>query len=273
VGNSLPSTFHSYPNATISSLSTDPAASASSIPDTTNTDTSFLSFGTSSPNDGDYSPPTTDDWLAAMGTSDPEYNDITEALATTEYDEVPSSSAPASTTPAGASFAANPAQAAYAINTISDPSGDATVPSYRVAQQGNRKRSFGADALPQRAFLITSSLQRHRFAARHNRAHARRNIGAVKVERDDSPTDTPEQGAISKGYADGWKAAKTFAAFGGSRLGEWYLSSLSCPCTKHRAGFTGQFVSDALSAMGGQIISSDQQYYRTWFSKSRCSYL
>jgi hypothetical protein len=269
VGNSLPSTFFSYPNATIASLassvSTPPAQ-----PDTTNTDTSFLSFGTSSPYDGDYSPPTTDDWLASIGASDSEYNHITEALATTEYDMTPpdasSSSASETSSKAIAAMAADPAQAAYALNTnlntAVSTSGN-TVPSYRLesTQQGNRKRSFSTTSLPQRAFLLSSALQRHRFVARHTRAALR---SGEKMKRDDV---TPEQGAIAKGYADGWKAAKTFASFGGSRLGECCGVGLVY-ATDGVTGFTGQFVSDALSAMNGQIISSNEQFYRTWFSKS-----
>lgn len=89
VGTSLPWTFFSYPNATIQSLScTAPSASAwlSSSPCFGSPDTFFLSFGTSSPYDSDYSPPTTDDWLASIGASISDYQDMNEALATTEYD-------------------------------------------------------------------------------------------------------------------------------------------------------------------------------------------
>ncbi|WWC64720.1 uncharacterized protein I303_107331 [Kwoniella dejecticola CBS 10117] len=259
VGNTLPSTFFSYPKTTIQAIQGGAPSSPSQDP---TTDTSFLSFGTSSPsNDNDYSPPTTDDWLAAMGDSDPEFDQITEALATTEFDTLPAASAASRTAddaaadssmstttlwPAGStpSVADDSAQAAFAV--------DAPNPG-QLGQTGARKRSLGFTSLPQRAFLLSSSLSRHRFVARSTRSHSRRHSKAVRRDVADGESAvvyTPEQAAIAKGYSDGWKAAKTFAAFNNSRL-----------------GFTGQFVSDALNAMENKIVSGDEGFYKTWFMK------
>jgi hypothetical protein len=58
-----------------------------------------------------------------------------------------------------------------------------------------------------------------------------------------------QQTAISQGYADGYKAARTFAMFRGSRL-----------------GFVGQFMADALAG-SPNILAADAESYRTWFLK------
>jgi hypothetical protein len=268
VGNSLPSTFFSYPKATVASLSAQAAPASTSDPAKGPADSSFLSFGTSMPDESAYSPPTTDDWLASIGQDSTTYNYVTEALATTEYDtpdaDVGTSSPDASVDdvdsapvePQSASQGDIPsvklAQSPF-VNT-------ATIPSSRLARRGILA------SIPQRAFLFASDINRHRFVARASRQQHRRL--AAKVRRDDNaiatpvdgpaqaqPSDaaqtyTPEQAAISKGYSDGWRAAKTFAAFGQSRL-----------------GFTGQFMADALSAMGSQIVRGDEGHYKTWFMK------
>ncbi|KAK4687805.1 hypothetical protein P7C73_g2316, partial [Tremellales sp. Uapishka_1] len=220
VGNSLPSSFWSYPNATIQAM----AESDPTSPTDGSTDTSFLSFGTSSPTDGDsdYQPPSTDSWLAQIGDQNEEFDKINEALATTEYDFD-------GTDPA-------PVQAAYSVEN--------TVPSSRMQSS---KRSVGFGSLPQRAFLLSTNLQKHRFMARHLRAAARDDTTASQSQAIDY---TPEQSAVSRGYADGWKAAKTFAAFNSSRL-----------------GFSGQFMNDAITALGAQVISGDETFYKTWFMK------
>ncbi|WWD03768.1 hypothetical protein V865_001824 [Kwoniella europaea PYCC6329] len=283
VGNTLPSTFFSYPKSTIQAIQ---GGVASSAPQDPTTDTSFLSFGTSSPaSDNDYSPPTTDDWLAAMGASDPEYDQVTEALATTEFDSIPDSDSsaaassdatgeatsstyndspmatttlwPVSSTPTPASMdTGDLAQAAFALGSGLE-SNIATIPSSRQQLSSTRKRSLGLTSLPQRAFLLSSQLQRHRFVARSARAQSREHSNILKskshskTRRDESAVVyTPEQAAIAKGYSDGWKAAKTFAAFDNSRL-----------------GFTGQFISDALNAMDNKIVSGDEGFYKTWFMK------
>ena len=236
VGIALPSTFFSYPNATVQSLSSPSLSSITSAPSTTGSpDTSFLSFGTSAPSDSDYSPPTVNDWLTSIGDDDQEYDEINEALASTEYDSIPDGSdetatssssqvAPSPTLsslpdPSSASLPGSAAQAAYAVDPII---GTATIPSSRLQQQGARRRSLGVTSLPQRAFLWSSSLQRHRFVARHRHAAARRSNPSTHVRRDSSSATigyTPEQSVLAKGYADGWKAAKTFAAYNNSRLG------------------------------------------------------
>ncbi|WVF72888.1 hypothetical protein IAT40_007706 [Kwoniella sp. CBS 6097] len=280
VGTTLPTSFFSYPNSTVQAIKGGAGVSSSPAVDPI-TDSSFLSFGTSAPADvNDYSPPTTDDWLAAMGASDPEFDQVTEALATTEYDNVAeqdvdpsvatssasSADAPGTTTlwPLGPTASATTpfggydtssdgsAQAAYAV----DPTiNSATIPSSRMQlkQIGAKKRSLGVSSLPQRAFLLSSALQRHRFVARQLRASARTHSKPVRRdlgEGESAVVYTPEQAAIAKGYSDGWKAAKTFAAFSNSRL-----------------GFTGQFISDALNAMDNKIVSGDEQFYKTWFMK------
>ncbi|WVR00081.1 hypothetical protein IAU59_007223 [Kwoniella sp. CBS 9459] len=282
VGNTLPTSFFSYPNSTVQAIKGGAGVSSSSPAVDPTTDSSFLSFGTSAPADvNDYSPPTTDDWLAAMGASDPEFDQVTEALATTEFDnnvaeqDVGSSltatasadfadttgtttlwpiAPTASTTPFDYDTSSdNSAQAAFAA--VDPTINSATIPSSRMqlGQVGAKKRSLGVSSLPQRAFLLSSALQRHRFVARQLRASARthnkplrRNLG----EGESAVVYTPEQAAIAKGYSDGWKAAKTFAGFNNSRL-----------------GFTGQFISDALNAMDNKIVSGDEQFYKTWFMK------
>jgi hypothetical protein len=32
-------------------------------------------------------------------------------------------------------------------------------------------------------------------------------------------------------------------------------------------GFSGQFVADALAALGTKVVSGDEQYYKNWFSE------
>ena len=277
VGTSLPSTFHSYPNGTIQALASTMPSTGSNIPP----NSTFLSFGTSSPSDADYSPPTTDDWLAAMGDSDPEFDEMTEALATTEYDSVSGSmpdidtaSDAASTETAAISQVStisatalpalgSAAQAAYAVDSLV---GTATIPSSRIKLHGGR-RSLGVSHLPQRALLWSSSLSKHRFVTRHRRAASRRSTASKHIRRDDQSAAvgyTPEESAIAKGYADGWKAAKTFAQCNGSRLGA-YRDLPDTACIECSLGFTGQFVADALAAMGSSIVSGDQQFYTTWF--------
>ena len=82
--------------------------------------------------------------------------------------------------------------------------------------------------LPQRAFLWSSSLQQHRFVARHRRASSRASETVKLVRKDDASVGyTPEQSALAKGYADGWRAAKTFAAYNNSRLGKFMRLSVS----------------------------------------------
>ncbi|WRT70121.1 uncharacterized protein IL334_007115 [Kwoniella shivajii] len=278
VGSTLPTTFFSYPNSTIQAIQ---GGATSSPPQDPTTDTSFLSFGTSSPSDAnDYAPPTTDDWLAAMGASDPEFDQVTAALATTEFDSAPNSIPSAAITASSSSETASStsvpdsttttlwsglstgfpsiptaddaAQAAFAFDSSIN---SATIPSSRtqLEQIGAKKRSLSLTSLPQRAFLLSSSLQRHRFVARSARVHSRRHSKPIRRDVADGESAvvyTPEQAAIAKGYADGWKAAKTFAAFDNSRL-----------------GFTGQFISDALNAMDNKIVSGDEGFYKTWFMK------
>lgn len=249
VGNSLPSTFHSYPNSSVKAIfekgleafSESSNSGTAGLPE----DSSFLTFGTAMPLEDSISPESADKWLAAMGKSNTDYRYLTEALATTEFEEAPTSGG--QMRPSDGSDSKNKAdtddsykngnaqQAAF-VNT-------ATIPSSRLEAIGHRKRSFD---LPQRAFLLASELRQHRFAARHARAHSKRDETAIGF--------TPEQAAIAKGYADGWRAAKTFASFNSSRL-----------------GFTGQFIVDALAAMDQKIVSGDEQYYREWFSE--CQYL
>lgn len=126
-------------------------------------------------------------------------------------------------------------QAAFAAESHSsdhtdDLSGEmlmntATIPSSRMQLGEVRKRSL---EMAHRAFLLASDVRKHRFAARHLRASADRKArvkAQVKAKRQAPPaspdgTSSPQQNAITRGYSDGWRAAKTFAAAGGSRLGK-----------------------------------------------------
>jgi hypothetical protein len=107
------------------------------------------------------------------------------------------------------------------LSDLNDPTiSTATIPSSRMQMADFEKRHLGA--LPQRAFLIASDLRRHRFAARHLR-HAALKVQNAKRQEPTGQLDsnaTPQQNAITRGYSDGWRAAKTFAAANGSRLGE-----------------------------------------------------
>jgi hypothetical protein len=107
------------------------------------------------------------------------------------------------------------------MSAFTDPTiSTATIPSSRLQMADVKRRHLGS--LPQRAFLIASDMRRHRFAARHLRQAA---LAAQNVKRQE-PTGqldgnaTPQQNAITRGYSDGWRAAKTFAAANGSRLGK-----------------------------------------------------
>lgn len=228
----MPSTFFSYPNASIASLST-PSSDSSEGSDTT-----FLSFGTASTSGDDYAPPGTDDYLAALGMTDNRFYDVTEALATTEYDDLPESdespSVSMSSSPTASSDVTAAAVSGSSTQNIDDPAGlpvdnsaqaayaivdSATIPTSRMALKS--KRSL-LTTLPERAFLWSSSMRQHRFTARHQRAHHRkiRRDGTTATDGSTAVGYTPEQAAIAKGYSDGWKAAKTFASAGNSRLGE-----------------------------------------------------
>lgn len=215
---------------------------------------------------------------------------MNEALATTEYDTIPNDTEDATTasftaltitTVASAtssssanaipssSFPNSAPQAAFAVDPII---GTATIPSSRMKLQGAQRRFLGMSTLPQRAFLWASSLRQHRFVARHRRSALRRSSLTKHLRRDAADTTVgyaPEQSAIAKGYADGWKAAKTFAAYNSSQLGMHRYLCFRDLADTARTGFTGQFVSDALTATDGTILSGDEQYYRNWFSKSR----
>lgn len=107
------------------------------------------------------------------------------------------------------------------MSAFNDPTiSTATIPSSRMQMADVEKRHLGS--LPQRAFLIASDLRRHRFAARHLR-HAALKVQNAKRQEPSGQLDgnaTPQQNAITRGYSDGWRAAKTFAAANGSRLGE-----------------------------------------------------
>ena len=161
---------------------------------------------------------------------------MNEVLATTEYDSipddtnkpiasdpepaatsVPSSNSASDSTSSTSSLGSN-AQATYSV----DPTiGTETVPSSRIQLQGARRRSLSFLSLSQRAFPWASSHQQHRFVARHRRASNRQITGVKHTRRDSAIGYTPEQSAIAKGYAEGWKAAKVFAAYNGSRLGTY----------------------------------------------------
>jgi len=107
------------------------------------------------------------------------------------------------------------------MSAFNDPTiSTATIPSSRMQMADIEKRHLGS--LPQRAFLIASDLRRHRFAARHLR-HAALKVQNAKRQDPTGQLDknaTPQQNAITRGYSDGWRAAKTFAAANGSRLGK-----------------------------------------------------
>ena len=284
VGSSLPATFFSYPNATVASLASSAAAAVPSTPaEHVAADSTFLNFGTSMPSDTSYSPPTAHDWLESVGKDNSAYTNINEALATTEYDgeeasdeedsqlnQADSASSGKTTQPAQQSQDDDEPGTEDDLDATSAHAGEipsvrlaqspftapntATVPSSRIGRRGL------LDSLSQRTFLFASDIATHRFAARHRRVAARRRSlhGRRPIRRDGAQPDadpaqsfTPEQAAISKGYADGWRAAKTFAAFGSSRL-----------------GFTGQFMDDALAAMGSnKIVSGDEGHYKQWFMK------
>lgn len=95
-----------------------------------------------------------------------------------------------------------------------------------------------------RSLLPATSSHQHRFAA--------------PQERRQEYLSTSDN-ARQKGYADGKRAALTFAS-DGSKLGEVVLLH-----SADLQGFTGQFMNDALSALGSSIMSTDAQSYRQGF--------
>lgn len=274
----------------------DPAEAASN--------TEWLTIGSpiaTSADNAAYQPPTTDDWLAAMGLSSPQYVGVTEALAHTDYDLtlgplsiqakgdslpgqgpngvqavsvammssatalmsasasssshvsssmptmasssapiMPSgSSAPSASEPAtvlsggatsltlGATDAAEgqaPFQAASyppaGIEFSDDPMiNTATIPSSRMDLGQMRRRAPEDDFFSPRAFVLASDSLKHRFGARQLRQRSDRLHVRAPPDQSNGPA-TPQQNAITRGYSDGWRAAKTFASAGGSRLGE-----------------------------------------------------
>lgn len=122
--------------------------------------------------------------------------------------------------PASNSTGTTDAQSTYIIDSLVNMN---TVPSSGTNLK--RKRSSISTGPSERTFLLASTSQQHRFVARHRRA-ARRTLGKMPRVRRGTPAGqttvgyTPEQSAIAKGYSDGWNAAKTFASFGSSRLGQ-----------------------------------------------------
>lgn len=144
----------------------------------------------------------------------------------------------------------------------------ATIPSSRMQLGETRKRSL--DRFAHRAFLLASDVRKHRFAARHLRAASERKAKAKRQAPPPSPDGmtSPQQNAITRGYSDGWRAAKTFASAGGSRLGELRLGLQYTTHVLTVIGFSGQFISDALTALGSEVMSGDAMYYRMWFRES-----
>lgn len=103
--------------------------------------------------------------------------------------------------------------------------------------------------------------------ARHLRAAAH-NVKRQNPPEQPGDAGSPQQNAITRGYSDGWRAAKTFASAGGSRLGQSSVAPFSILLQRPvltKSGFSGQFISDALTALGSEVMSGDAGYYRTWF--------
>ncbi|KAI0748311.1 glycoside hydrolase superfamily [Daedaleopsis nitida] len=92
--------------------------------------------------------------------------------------------------------------------------------------------------------------RRSRFRSDHRSRplHTRRSHGRKREDASQLPAE-PDQRAIAKGYSDGFLTAKIFALYGMSKL-----------------GFTGQYISDSLAKLGGNVIEPGmEQYYEQWF--------
>ena len=140
-----------------------------------------------------------------FGSHDDDHNQGDELLASMDFDH--------SLAQINEALAAAPQESIEA-------NGTATSPSSRSQQQDRRGLSI------ERGFLRSSFASAHRFIARHRRrtALSRKMSTERKNPRRDDAVDvvTPEQVAISRGYTDGWDAAKAFAAHARSRLGQWF---------------------------------------------------
>lgn len=100
------------------------------------------------------------------------------------------------------------------------------------------------------------SAQHQRFFAVHSRRsflsdmskHKRDTSSVVPLSLSDL---TVTELSITKGYSDGFMTAKIFAQYGMSKL-----------------GFTGQYVSDSIAALGAKVVApGTEEYYSSWFAR------
>lgn len=95
------------------------------------------------------------------------------------------------------------------------------------------------------AKVMSVDMSQHRFSAVHER---RLFLSDMKRHRRDANQTALEQ-SINKGYSDGFMTAKIFAQNGMSKL-----------------GFTGQYVSDSVVALGPDVIApGTESAYSDWF--------
>ena len=181
VGKSLPKTFFSYPNGSAPSIDLSVVDSPNLSPEQ-----AILSFGATMPF-GPQDDEGQGDQLLASLEFDDNLSQINEALA-----------------------------AAPQESGVVTANGTATIPSSRLQLQARQDQVLPID----RGFLPSSIASKHRFIARHRHRDRSRRREVAQRRRDDAVEVSPEQAAISRGYTDGWSAAKAFAACDRSRLGQ-----------------------------------------------------
>lgn len=226
VGVTLPPTFYSYPSSVVQSYNASLLAFGPAI--SAGLDTQLLSVGMAA--------------STGLGLPPAGIAQLDDMLASTEYDDVPMDTPGdrMTTTVDRLPLAASP-QAAFEMSTAP-----------QVARL-DRDHPASRRSTPAHTYPYIESRQRsHRFTATRSRKSLRSSQSLRKIKTADI-VDRPVALArrcdpTARGHGDGFKAAKAFAAFDGSRL-----------------GFSGQFMQDALTAMNGAVAQEDEQAYREAF--------
>lgn len=152
--------------------------------------------------------------------------------------------------------AATDMSAAVGLMTLPDPT-DGSEQAF-VVGQGFDSSAEGFETIPSYRLTVQHIEHKRSFDIHRNSFHRglakRRGAMDHLLARDDSPDRLADPSWV-RGEADGYKAAWTFAAFGGSRL-----------------GFTGQYILDSFTLLGDQIGAGDQVSYRKGFRESSIEY-
>jgi glucan 1,3-beta-glucosidase len=231
VGVSLPATFYSYPNG--SALANSSMINSASSDNSS--EVSFFSIGADFASMTGLSEADSAMLLLATSTSADAVNFamINEILATTDFDmeffpEIFRTNG---------SFSDDPAPIVSNPPNISSPAEQSTEAVAALpAQVIPPSAAYLINPPPNmKGFYQHKISRRHRFERLNRNRHLDTRADSAAASAELSPTEA----ALARGYADGVKAAKSFALFHGSRL-----------------GFTGQFIQDALN--GNKNIDGDE---------------